>query len=112
MNVREYGNVSGAGVLSDLEWERYAAQKGLQCAFNALGAAAFLGIFLIGTWARSKRSARLAEGLFLLVLAFAWGIAGIVLPLAAPDGNRIVWAFVLLLALGGGIYSLWTNRNR
>ena len=54
MNVREYGNVSGAGVLSDLEWERYAAQKGLQCVCNAPGA------------------------------------AGVVLPLAAPGGNRIV----------------------
>lgn len=112
MNVQEYGRLSGSGIFSGSEWERYAVANNFKCAVNGMAAAGFLGIFLIGLLTRSQKSARLTEGLLLLFWALAWGAAGLVLSLTSPGGNRIVWAFILLLTLGGGIYSLWQYRSR
>lgn len=59
MNVREYSRIARAGVLSAEQWASYALTAQWQCAVNGVAAACFLGIFLIGTFARSKKEARL-----------------------------------------------------
>lgn len=86
MNAQEYQKIAKAGILSASEWARFAAQKILQCGFNSLTAAIFLGIFLIGALARSQRAARLAEGWLMLGLAAAWGGHG-----TRPSANLSGW---------------------
>lgn len=112
MNAREYQEIAKAGILSASEWARFAAQKILQCGFNSLTAAIFLGIFLIGALARSQRAARLAEGWLMLGLAAAWGAMGLALQRTSPGGYGIFWSLLLLLLLGGGVYTLWGKRSR
>ena len=73
MNIREYSNISRIGILSTVEWTSYASQKYWQCAINIVLIICFLGTFLIGAFARSRKGARLGEAFLLLLLAFAWG---------------------------------------
>lgn len=110
-NVQEYRNLAGADIFSPAQWARYTAQSGFQCAGNGLAAAVFLGSFLIGTLARSPRAAMLAEGALLLILALGWGAAGYFFRLAAADVDGVFWALILMLALVGGIHSLWKSRK-
>lgn len=111
LNVQEYKDIAETGIFSSSAWESYAAQQSFQCAINGLTAAIFLGIFLIGIFAQSQRVARMAEGLFLLVLALAWGIVGFVLQLTSQDGIKFIWGLLLLLTFGGSAYDFWKSRN-
>ena len=109
--VREYRYLSGAGIFSAAQWERYAAQAWMQCALAGMLAALFLGVFLIGCLARSRRPARLAEGALLLACALVWGGGLVLLRPALRGMDRFLWGAVLLLALFGGIHSLWAGRR-
>lgn len=112
MEIREREELFTAGIFSAPTWESYAARSNFSCAVHGLTAALFLGVFLIGLLARSRRSARLAEGLLLLLLALAWGTAGATLGLASQDEGKLLWAFFLLLTLGAGVYGLWKCRKQ
>lgn len=112
MEIREREELFTAGIFSAPTWESYAARSNFSCAVHGLTAALFLGVFLIGLLAGSRRSARLAEGLLLLLLALAWGTAGATLGLASQDGGKLLWAFFLLLTLGAGVYDLWKCRKQ
>lgn len=112
MNIREYHNVSAAGILSVSEWASYAAQKNFQCALNGMMAACFLGIFLIGILAHSQKVARPAEGILLLLLAFAWGVTGLALRLFSLSGKGLFGVLILILALGGAAYDLLKYRKK
>lgn len=112
MNVQQYREISQAGILSPSEWESYAVQTLFQCALNGLAATGFLGIFLTGILAQNQKVARLAEGLLLLVLALILAVVGFALQLTSEGSIRIVWGLLLLLTLGGSVYTLLINRNR
>ena len=111
MNVREYSRIARAGVLSAEQWASYALTAQWQCAVNGVAAACFLGIFLIGTFARSKKEARLFEGLFLLLLALAWGAAALALHPFSSDFRGAFWAILFIIALGGAAHSLSQYRK-
>lgn len=111
MNIQEYNKISRAGILSASEWASYMAQKNFQCAINGLLAVCFLGIFLIGFFARSQKEMRLIEGLFLVFLALAWGIIGFVLHLISLNGTGLFWALILLIAFCGAIHNLLQYRR-
>lgn len=109
--VQEYRDVAAAGILSSTAWESYAVQQSFTCAINGMTATVFLGIFLIGTFARSRKMARMAEGTFLLVLALVWGVVGFVLRLTTQGGIRISWALLLVAALVGSVFTFWKSHN-
>lgn len=111
MNLREYRSISAAGILSDPAWTDYAAQKRLQCALNGMMAACFSGHFLIGVLARSPKTARLAEGLLLLLLALAWAAACLVLQLFSRNGKGALAALILVSALAGAVCCLLQYRK-
>lgn len=101
-------------LFSPAAWDGYAAQQSVQCAISGLSAAIFLGIFLIGMFARSLKSARRLEGVLLLVSASAWGIAGLVLPVTSRQTTTILWALFFLLLLAacvGRLYSCLKSRK-
>lgn len=111
LNIQEYKDIAKTGILSFSVWESYAVSQSFRCAINGWTAANFLGIFLIGIFAQSPKGARMAEGLFLLILALAWGIVGFVLRLTSQDGIKIIWGLLLLLTFGGSVYTFWKSRN-
>ena len=110
-NIQEYRNIAMLGILSPSEFASYSASKYMQCASNGFIAASFFAIFVIGFIAKSKKSARLAEGIVLLVLAAAWVIAGITFDILTTNGQRFYFGFVLILALGGAAHSFYTSHK-
>lgn len=110
-NAGQYRKVREAGVLSAAEWARYAGFQQFKCALNGILAAVLLAVFLIGTLAKSRRAARLAEGVILLLAALA--IGGAVLVYRPPlSGAECILALAMLLtAAGAGAFSLFRYRN-
>ena len=106
MNIQEYNNISRAGVLSVSELTSYVSQKNWQCAINGVLATCFLGTFLIGIFARSQKGVRLSEGLLLLCLALAWGVAGFTLHFISLSYKGIFWLLILLIAFGGAVHNI------
>lgn len=106
MQISDWQAIAGTGIFSPAEWQRYCAREALHCGCTGLMAAVFLGSFAIGQRARSRRAARRAEGVLLLVLAAVWAAGGIGLhiALAVPLGQAL-FELVLLAALaaGGGV---------
>jgi len=112
MNIQEYHSISAAGILSASQWADYAASKIWQCAMNGVMLTCFFGTFLIGVFVQSQRAARLAEGVLLLLLSFAWGAAGFALHLFSPDLRGLFGVLILLIAFGGAVYDLWRCRKK
>ncbi len=111
MNIQEYNRIFTVGILSTSEWADYAASKNWQCAINGVMAGCFLGTFLIGIFAKSQRTARLAEGVLLLFLFFVCGTIGFTLHLFSLSGKGLVWILILLIAFGGAIHNFWQYRK-
>ena len=57
------------------------------------------------------RPPSIAEGILLLLLAFAWGAAGFSLPLFSLNGRGIFGVLLLVLMLAGAAYGLWQYRK-
>lgn len=114
LHIQEYRNLADVQerIFSAAEWEQIAAQQLMQCSISALLAAVFFSVFIIGHFSRSKRSARLADGILCVVLGLAWGAAGLLLPMRYSTGDTVIWLVILLLALGGGAGALWWHIIR
>lgn len=112
ININEYNDISRANILSASAWEQYASRTTMQCALYVALIIIFLGTFLIGALSRSRRSAKLAEGFLLLFFALVWGAAGFLPHLLSSGGNRVLWLVLLLLSLGGAVYSLVRYRRK
>ena len=111
LNIQEYRNLSYVHemIFSESEWRRVAAQEMMQCSINALLAALFFGSLMIGYFTHSKRSAKFAEGIFCIALGSVWGAVGLLLPMRYSTGDTVFWLVVVLLAVGGGVGTLWQN---
>ena len=68
LDLRQYRQIVDARVFSAAEMASYTHDTALRCAFSGLMAACFFAALLIGLLARSKRAARMAEGVLLLAL--------------------------------------------
>lgn len=109
MQISDWQAIAGAGIFSGSEWQRYCAREALHCGCSGLLAAGFLGCFVIGQRAKSRRAARRAEGVLLLALAVVWaaGVIGLRMAVPVPPGQEIFQlALLAALAAGGGV-SLW-----
>ena len=106
MQINDWIDLAGAGIFSAAEWQRYCAGEALHCGCTGLLAAVFLGCFVIGQRAKSRRASRRAEGVMLLVLAVVWaaGVIGLHIAVAVAL-EQTLFEFVLLAALaaGGGV---------
>ena len=111
LNIQEYQNLSYVHemIFSESEWRRVAAQEMMQCSINALLAASFFGVLIIGHFAHSKRSAKFTEGIFCIALGLIWGAVGLLLPIRYSTRDTVFWLAVILLAVGGGVSTLWRN---
>ena len=89
----------------------FAAQEQAQWAFGGILAVSLLGTVLIGALVRSQQSARLAEGIFFLILALGWGISAVSLKLFSWNVTGFLTSLGLLLILGNAIWRLWSWRK-
>lgn len=108
MQIGDWQAIAGAGIFSAEEWQRYCAREALHCGCSGLMAAGFLGCFVIGQRAKSRRAARRAEGVLLLALAVVWAVGGIGLRMAfpVPLGQGLFQLAVLAALTAGGGLSL------
>jgi len=113
LHIQEYRNLAGVQerIFSAAEWEQIAAQQLMQCSISALMAAVFFSVLIIGHFSHSKRFARLADGILCVVVGLVWGAAGLLLPMRYSTGDTLLWLVILLLALGGGVITLWQNAK-
>lgn len=101
--LRDYRQISRAGILSRTALEEYAAKVSiLSCMFGAVFVLSVSAV-VIGAFCRSRSAARRAEGWLLLGLSFAWSVAALLLPLWEKASSRWIWAGCLgmFLLLGG-----------
>ena len=108
LSIREYRRIAAAGILSPSQWSEYTAQKHWQFALSGMLVLYFFGEFLLGYFVRCQRSAQLANGVLLLLLASLWGAAGFGMHLAVPGWREGLWLSLLILAL---ICALSNFRN-
>ena len=115
MQINDWIEIAGAGIFNAAEWQRYCAGEALHCGCTGLLAAVFLGCFVIGQRAKSRREARRAEGVMLLVLAVVWaaGVIGLHIAVAVAL-EQTFFELVLLAALvaGGGVCLLYTSHRK
>ena len=112
MNLREYNDIAAVGILNASEWASFAVQKIFQCALNGITAACFFGFFLIGILVHSQKALRLAEGILLLFLAFAWGATGLSLQLFSLHGKGLFSIILFILMLAGAAYGFLQWRKK
>lgn len=100
--LKNLDKIYQAQVLSSAEWEAYLAEQAFLCSCTALNVFLFFGIFFVGFFARSKRTALLGELAVLGVCAFIWSAAGVYLwPILSPGAHKIWLGLVLLFLLVG-----------
>lgn len=70
-----------------------------------------MGIFIIGALAKSRKSVRLAESIFLTLLVGAWCILGVVLKSFASNSSGILYGVILLIVISGAVFSFLKWRS-
>lgn len=112
LDLRQYRQIVDARVFSAAEMASYTHDTALRCAFSGLMAACFFAALLIGLLARSKRAARMAEGVLLLALGLAWGLLCGALGLFTQGWDGFLCRLVLGLTLCGGACCLGPWRDK
>ena len=103
-----YIDVTESGAFSPEALADYQAGQwmvGLSSAFCAL-----MGIYVFLTWRldREERPARRADAIALSLVALVWAALPLLIPFVRLDLlDRALWAFILLVVAGGGMYSWW-----
>lgn len=113
LNIIDYSRISAVAgkIFTDSGWTEYTADTIQTCAIKGIAALCFLGVFLIGRLARSKRASQRAEGILFLFLALGTGIALWGCSLYPAGGKVIFWACMTLACLGGAAYCFWRGRK-
>lgn len=113
VGVATYLDIADAGprIMSAEEWAEYSAGMALSCSAQALCAASFFSMFLIGALAKRSSAANKAAGILLLIVALCWGLGGLAFGLATSKTRLFFWLLVLAVALIGGLYSLRKSRK-
>jgi len=103
INIYEYVKISAIGILSPSEWADYAPSQIWQCAMNGVLIICFWGVFFIGVFAKSQKSAWLAESVVLFILSFACLTSGFPLHLFSLSFKGFCWLFILLLSFAEAV---------
>ena len=97
--------------MSEDAWKIYVSKLLFNCSLNGFMALLFFACLLNGSLARSERSARRNDGIMLLIWALLWGAAGLCFPQLRYSGQGVFWWLLFIVALGGGIFSLFRSRK-
>lgn len=103
VNVRDYQKVQAADIFSPEQWEAYASAQQMHCAVGLITGIGFLAIFLIGFFAKTKRCAKICEGVLLLLVGVSLGAVQTII----LGEVQALWLVCTLLALGGSLCSFY-----
>ena len=113
--LQEYRAVSRPEIRTKLfsqsGWENYAAEQYFQISMSILLIGLFLGSFVIGIFARSKKTADISTGILLIIFALFWCTIGFSIPVSSNVLMMTMWILVLMVLSVGGMYTLWTSRR-
>ena len=114
INLNDYRQVSSVWdqIMSEDAWKSYASNMLFNCSLNGFMVLMFFACLLNGSLARSERTARRNDGITLLLWAVLWGAARLCFPQLWYSGQkRFWWLLLLLMALGGWVFSLCKSRK-
>ena len=114
INLNDYRQVSSVWdqIMSEDAWKSYASNMLFNCSLNGFMVLLFFACLLNGSLARSERTARRNDGITLLLWAVLWGAARLCFPQLWYSGQkRFWWLLLLLMALGGWVFSLCKSRK-
>ena len=98
--MREMRIVGTTQIFTAEKLSEYMVRMKFGCITTFVVGIGFIGIFLIGTFAKSERQARIAEALLLIAIAVILSIG------ATVFGTDIVWTVILCLVWAVSIYTL------
>ena len=110
--IREYQFVVEAGIFSEEELLQYMAQQRFSCLISGVAILGFLGIFLIGSIAKSKRGARLVEALLLIAMAVVIAVCVVAWRETFTQAMLVVCLSFSIFTMGTGLYTLIKHIKR
>ncbi len=115
MRLQEFNDIRNLAnrdeLLSPSAWENYAQNFYFIFAINIMILALFLTCFIIGILAKSEKAARFSEAMALAFLSLLWCAFGVEFVIPIGGFMLVTWAILLLVAIGGAIYSYWKSRK-
>lgn len=110
--IHDYRILAAAGVFSPEELRAYLLQQSFSCTLSGSLAFLFLGLFLIGTFARSRRAADLSGAVLFLLLFCGLAVCGLAFGFyKAPASISALWIVYLLLSLFGSLYDVYRGKK-
>lgn len=112
MQVAEYQDIANVKdeIFSTEAWETYVSNKVLTLSLYSLLGLLNLSSFLIGSFSSSMKMVHKLDTVVFLLLAIAWLIAGLLLPVKPGAGIILWWA--LQLTLVWGVISSYQNFKK
>lgn len=115
LRIQEYRDISRPEIrtrlFSESGWERYVTDQYFQFSISIIMIFLFLGCFVIGIFARSKRTSDISMGILLIIFTLFWCIIGFVIPVFSKCSMMITWSLLLIVLLAGSVYTIWTSRK-
>lgn len=116
-DYKEYQYFDQAGMVERIfgsysEWESVIAQQGFICTSNGIITALFLGILIIGAFARTERTARISEAVLFMIFALVWVVLAFTAWVSLPYLFKIIWWILFILFLGGSVCTFWKFRRK
>lgn len=115
LRFQDYRDISRPEIRTKLfsqsGWENYVAGQYFQFSLSAIMIGFFLGCFVIGIFARSKKIVDISTGILLIIFTLVWCIIGFAIPVFSKSAMMITWLLLLIVLLGCSIYTLWINRR-
>ncbi|MCI9263184.1 MAG: hypothetical protein HFF06_01275 [Oscillospiraceae bacterium] len=106
--ARRYNAVTNGGIYSPEALASYQAGEWFIGICSALWIPLGIYIFLTWKWDREERPAQRADAVASSAIALVVAGMPLFIPFARLDTlDRIFWAVILLIAVGGGAYSWW-----
>ena len=104
--IKDYQIVIESGIFGDEKLLQYMAQQKFSWLLSSIAILGFWGVFLIGSIAKSRRSAKLAEALLLIVVSAVIGIGSVAWGKMFNQVQLVVCISLLILATGTGLFTL------
>ena len=110
--IRDYQIVVESEIYSNEMLIRYMAQQKFSCLTTLICTLVFFGVFLIGSFARSRRSAKRAEALLLMSMAVIIAAGIVIWGPFLTTVMLVEWIVIAILSMGIGLYSFMKHGKQ
>lgn len=105
-NIQSYLVCSQAEIFSPAEWEKYAVGKQFACVSNVMLVTLFIGSFLIGIFAKSKKAEIISNCTLLILMTLEICLSFLIFR-PTMTGMGILWAVLAVLCLGLTAFNIY-----